>query len=79
MITLLFLGRLADLAGTAERQVPAPLDWPGLLAMLDPALAAEAAGDRVRLAVNGAVLADKSTLQVADGAEIALLPPVSGG
>ena len=37
------------------------------------------AGDKVKLAVNGAVLADKTALKAGDGDEVALLPPVSGG
>ena len=36
-------------------------------------------GGKVKLAVNGAVLADKRTLMAEDGDEVALLPPVSGG
>jgi len=79
MITLVFLGRLADQAGGAGRQVPAPLDWAGLLGVLDSGLAVQIASDRVRLALNGALLADKTELQAEEGDEIALLPPVSGG
>jgi molybdopterin synthase sulfur carrier subunit len=37
------------------------------------------AGDKVKLAVDGTVLADKTALLASDGVEIALLPPVSGG
>ena len=78
-ITLLFLGRLADLAGGGERACVAPLDWAGLMAALDPALAAAIADDKVRVAVNGQIVADKRRLTGAAGDEIALLPPVSGG
>ena len=31
-VKLVFLGKLADLAAVDEKQVPAPLDWAGLLA-----------------------------------------------
>lgn len=79
MITLVFLGKLADLAGSPAREVPAPLDWAGLLGVVDTALAAQIGSDRVRLALNGALLADKTQLQAAAGDEVALLPPVSGG
>nr|WP_121118523.1 MoaD/ThiS family protein [Croceibacterium ferulae] len=79
MVTLVFLGRLAGQAGGATRQLPAPLDWAGLLGALDTVLAAQIASDRVRLALNGALLADKTQLQAGDGDEVALLPPVSGG
>jgi len=78
-VRLVFLGKLADLAGTDEREIAAPLDWDGLLAALDGALAEAVAGERMRIAVNGALLADKTTLAAADGDEVALLPPVSGG
>lgn len=78
-VTLVFLGKLADLAGSQERMVAAPLDWEQLLAALEPALAQSARSETVKLAVNGALLADKATLSAQDGDEIALLPPVSGG
>ena len=79
-ITLVFLGKLADLAGEAQRTIAMDaLDWPGLLALCEPALADAVASDKVRVAVNGEVLADKALLAAGPGAEIALLPPVSGG
>ena len=78
-VTLVFLGKLADLAGEGERALPAPLDWGGLLAALDGELAEVVAGQTVRLALDGQVLADKTVLAAAEGAEVALLPPVSGG
>lgn len=78
-IKLVFLGKIADLAGEPERDVAGPLNWAGLLTVLEPALATEIASQRIKLAVNGAVLADKATLSALDGDEIALLPPVSGG
>ena len=74
-VKLVFLGKLADLAGAPERQVAAPLDWPALV----EALGEWAGGDRVKLALNGTVLADRTALLAADGDEVALLPPVSGG
>ena len=78
-VKLVFLGKLADLAGAPERDVADPLDWQSLLAALPQALAAVVAGDRVRVALNGTLLADKAALAAADGDEVALLPPVSGG
>lgn len=78
-VKLVFLGRLADLAGAPERELPAPLDWAGLLEALGGELAEAAAGPKVRVALNGALLADKTALMASDGDEIALLPPVSGG
>jgi molybdopterin synthase sulfur carrier subunit len=78
-VKLVFLGKLADLAGAPEKDVPGPLDWHGLLAALPGPLGEAVAGERTKLALNGAVLADKAGLSASDGDEIALLPPVSGG
>lgn len=78
-VTLVFLGKLADLAGVTEKAVEGPLDWQALLAALPGPLGEAAQGDKVKLAVNGRVLADKLALAAADGDEVALLPPVSGG
>tara|TARA_A100001391_G_scaffold78331_1_gene50644 strand:- start:105711 stop:105953 length:243 start_codon:yes stop_codon:yes gene_type:complete len=78
-VRLVFLGKLADLAGADERDVAGPLDWDGLLTAVGPQLAAQVQGDKVKLALDGALVADKTTLAAPDGSEIALLPPVSGG
>ena len=78
-VTLVFLGKLADLAGGSEREVGGPLDWEGLIASFEPTLADAMQADSTKIAVNGQVLADKTALTAADGAEIAFLPPVSGG
>ena len=78
-IKLVFLGKLADLAGAPEHQAAGPLDWSGLLAALPESVAQAARGERVKLALNGKVLPDKTRLSAQDGDEIALLPPVSGG
>ena len=78
-VRLVFLGKLADLAGAPERAVEAPLDWAALVDALQDDLGEWLSGDKVKLAVNGAVLADKTALKANDGDEVALLPPVSGG
>ena len=78
-VRIVFLGKLADLAGEAELGASGPLDWKGLLGTLSPELAQAAQDERTRIAVDGALLADKTALTAADGSEIALLPPVSGG
>lgn len=78
-VKLVFLGKLADLAGAPEREVEAPLDWPALVAALEADLGDALAGEKVKVAVNGKVLPDKSTLAANDADEVALLPPVSGG
>jgi molybdopterin synthase sulfur carrier subunit len=78
MARLVFLGRLADVAGAGELAVE-----PGALAQivagLPVALASALMGDRVRMALNGAVLGDAAGLVLAAGDELAFLPPVSGG
>lgn len=79
MIKVVFLGKLADLAGAPELELAGPLDWAGLLTDLPEALAEAAANEKTKLALNGMVLADKASLNAAEGDEVALLPPVSGG
>ena len=78
-VKLVFLGKLADLAGAPEKDVAGPLDWADLLAALPGPLGEAVRSDRVKVAINGAVLADKSALAADEGDEVALLPPVSGG
>ena len=78
-VSIVFLGPLRDLAGRDTVEMEAPLDWPGLLALVEPALAEQLEDDRVHVACAGTVLADKTALHAKDGDEIALLPPVSGG
>lgn len=75
----MFLGPLGDVAGEGERMLPAPLDWDGLIEALGPGFTWHLHSARVKLALNGVVLADKEALAARDGDEIALLPPVSGG
>jgi len=75
----MFLGKLADLAGAPSLDLNAPLDWAGLKAALSEALGQAIDDPRNRVALNGALLADKANLQARDGDEIAFLPPVSGG
>lgn len=82
---LMFLGRLEDMAGRAEDEMSpkAPLDWKGILEWLgdwySPDLVEAVDGHRVKIAINGALVVDKSAIVVGDGDEIAFLPPVSGG
>lgn len=78
-VKLVFLGKLADLAGAAEKVIPGPLDWPGLLEALPGPLGEAVRGEKVKLALNGTVLPDKTALAASEGDEVALLPPVSGG
>ena len=78
-VKLVFLGKLADLAGAPESDVAGPLGWQALLDALPGPLGDAARGDKVKLALNGTVLAEKTALAANDGDEVALLPPVSGG
>lgn len=78
-VTILFLGPLRDLAGEEAREVPAPLDWAGLLEVVGAEVAGQLQLARVHVACAGRVLADKTALLAQDGDEVALLPPVSGG
>jgi molybdopterin synthase sulfur carrier subunit len=78
-VRLIFLGRLADLAGAPEREAAGPLEWASLVDSLHGTLREWATGDKVRVALNGSVLGDKTALRANDGDEVALLPPVSGG
>lgn len=78
-LKLLFLGRLEDVAGTAEREVVGATTLASVLAMLEPALAEALAMPRIRIAHNGMLVADPLLLALAEGDELAFLPPVSGG
>ena len=74
---LVFLGRLSTLAGCSEAAVAAgPLE--AVLATLDPELALALLDERVRMALNGELVGDRGIV-LADGDELAFLPPVSGG
>ncbi len=76
---LVFLGRLEDVAGAGEREVAGAGSLDALLDLLEPELAEALRAPRVRIAVNGALLADRAGIALADGDEVAFLPPVSGG
>ena len=78
-VRVVFLGPLRDIAGQDACEVDAPLDWSGLLAAVGPAVADQLEDQRVNVACGGEVLADRTALAAADGDEVALLPPVSGG
>lgn len=78
MAKLVFLGRLEDIAGGAEREVPGGT-LADVLGALEPDLAAALRADRIRLAVNGTLVTDRGALALGEGDELAFLPPVSGG
>jgi len=78
MAKLVFLGRLEDRAGMAEMTVPAGA-LSDILTTLDPALALDLLGERVRMALNGELVPDNRAVVLSEGDELAFLPPVSGG
>ena len=78
-LRLVFLGRLEDAAGEQEREVIHAPSLDRVLSGLEPDLIAALADPRIRLAVNGELVSDRSALALADGDELAFLPPVSGG
>ncbi|WP_088311538.1 MoaD/ThiS family protein [Novosphingobium sp. B 225] len=74
---LVFLGRLADLAGASELDVPGGA-LQDILATLPAPLALALLDERVRFALNGELVGERA-LVLGDGDELAFLPPVSGG
>lgn len=72
---MLFLGRLQDAAGEGERTVGYRADVAALIDSFDSELAEALRSAKVRVAVNGAF----GATALADGDEVAFLPPVSGG
>ena len=74
-LTVLFLGRLQDAAGEGERTVEYRADVAALIDSFEDELVAALRSDKVRVAVNGAF----GATALADGDEVAFLPPVSGG
>ena len=75
---LVFLGRLEDAAGSAELAVaPGPIKT--VLGKLEPDLAIALLGERVRMALNGVLIAERGGIVLGEGDELAFLPPVSGG
>lgn len=84
MVRLLFLGKFGDVAPAALAEVTLPGDVHTLKDLKDwvtrqqPLLGAAVEATRTRLIVNQCVVHDLSQ-PVADGDEIAFLPPMSGG
>ena len=78
---VLLFGRLGDLAGWRERAIdPPPASLAALKALIaaqDPALGAALNGKGVQAAVDRAIV--RGDVALAPGAEVAFLPPMSGG
>ena len=81
MARVLLFGPLRDVAGWRERTLdPSPATLSALRAMLsaqDPALGAALDGKGVQIAVDQALVRGDAAL--AANAEVAFLPPMSGG
>ena len=77
MITVLYFASLRDAAGTDREQLPQPASLPALYEELRTRHALPLARERLRVAVDGAFCAWDAP--VPEGAEIAFIPPVSGG
>ncbi|MDR7102447.1 MoaD/ThiS family protein [Croceicoccus sp. BE223] len=79
-LTLLFLGPLEDVAGVPEMSldVAGAATLPDIAERLDPALAVAITAPRVRIALNGQLVAP-ADVRAGNGDELAFLPPVSGG
>jgi molybdopterin synthase sulfur carrier subunit len=81
MARVLLFGPLRDVAGWRERTLdPVPASLSALRALLaaeDPALGEALAGRGVQTAVDQAVV--RGDVQIGPGAEVAFLPPMSGG
>lgn len=84
MVRLIFLGKFGDVAPAALAEVALPGDvhtlddLKGWVARQQPLLGEAMAATRTRLIVNQCVAHDLSQ-PVADGDEVAFLPPMSGG
>jgi sulfur-carrier protein len=78
---VLLFGRLADLAGWRERSFdPAPTNLAALRALLaaeDAALGVALGGRGVQAAVDKTIV--RGEIALAGAAEVAFLPPMSGG
>ena len=78
---VLLFGRLGDIAGWRERSIdPPPASLAALRALIageDAALAEALGGSGVQAAVDRAIV--RGDVALAAGAEVAFLPPMSGG
>ena len=79
MARVLLFGPLRDVAGWRERELPAAslAELRAALAAEDPRLAEALAAPGVQVALNQAIVRGEAQLTAA--AEVAFLPPMSGG
>ena len=77
MITVLYFASLRDAAGTDCERLPVPGSLPALYEELRARHRLPLPQARLRVAIDGAFCAWDAP--VPDGAEVAFIPPVSGG
>ena len=82
MVKLVFLGKFGDIADSAEVALPGDVrtlsDLKNCLTRRQPLLGQAMAATATRLVLNQCVAHDLSA-PIADGDEVAFLPPMSGG
>jgi molybdopterin synthase sulfur carrier subunit len=76
-ITVLYFASLRDAAGIASESLPRPASLDGLYEELRVRHGLPLARERLRVAIDGAFCAWDAP--VPEGAEVAFIPPVSGG
>ena len=76
-VTVLYFASLRDAAGVASEMLPRPASLRQLYAALQARHALPFAAERLRVAMDGAFCDWDAA--VGEGAEIAFIPPVSGG
>ena len=76
-VTVLYFASLRDAAGVASENLGVPSSLPALYDELRARHGFPLAREKLRVALDGAFVDWNAT--VADGAEIAFIPPVSGG
>ena len=76
-VTVLYFASLRDAAGVASEQLPQPASLRALYEQLRERHALPLAPERLRVAIDGAFCDWDAPVRA--GAEIAFIPPVSGG
>jgi molybdopterin synthase sulfur carrier subunit len=76
-VTVLYFASLRDAAGRDEEQAPTPESLAGLYEALRARHGFALTRERLRVAVDGEFVAWNAPVR--DGAQIAFIPPVSGG
>lgn len=76
-VTVLYFASLRDAAGISEEFLPLPASLPALYQALSERHGFSLPADRLRVAMDGEFVAWDTPPR--DGAQIAFIPPVSGG